>query len=181
ELYQPAHALNTAVLALAVSEVLGFTPEDQRQCGIAALLHDVGMARLPAETLAATKFSSLDRARVRGHPLEGARLLLRQSDVLEAAAVVSYEHHLRQDGNGYPRLSYPREPFPLSRVVAVCDAFDALLAPRPDRPGMDTLGALRQIERSAVAQFDARVVGAFSEVIVSAAADGRLLLTSRVN
>ena len=54
---------------------------------------------------------------------------------LEAAAVVCYEHHLRVDGGGYPRLSYPREPHVLSRVVAVCDAFDALLV-APPRPAL---------------------------------------------
>jgi HD-GYP domain-containing protein (c-di-GMP phosphodiesterase class II) len=165
---------------MAVAEALRMGAEERRECGIAALLHDIGMARLPAEG-AADHFSSQDRARVRGHPLEGARLLLRQGELVEGAAVVSYEHHLRQDGSGYPRLSYPREPHRLSRVVAVCDAFDALLAPRPDRPGFEPIGALREIERSAVTQFDPRVVGAFSEVVVRAASRKGLVLTLRQN
>jgi HD-GYP domain-containing protein (c-di-GMP phosphodiesterase class II) len=179
--YQPAHALNTALLAMAVADAMRLAQDDRRECGLAALLHDIGMARLPGESATAERFSSQDRARVRGHPLEGARLLLRQSDALEGAAVVSYEHHLRQDGSGYPRLNYPREPHLLSRVVAVCDAFDALLAPRQDRPGYEPLSALREIERSAVTQFDARVVGAFSEVVVRTAGRGALTLTLRPN
>jgi cyclic di-GMP phosphodiesterase len=180
ESYQPAHALNTALLAMAVADALRMGPEERRECGIAALLHDIGMARLPAEGVA-ERFSSQDRARVRGHPLEGARLLLRQGEMLEGAAVVSYEHHLRQDGSGYPRLSYPREPHVLSRVVAVCDAFDALLAPRRERAGFEPLGALREVERSAVTQFDPRVVSAFSEVIVRSAGRNSLVLTLRQN
>ena len=117
---------------------------------------------------------------MRGHPLEGARLLLRQSEPFETAAVVSYEHHLRHDGSGYPRLSYPREPHMLSRIIAVCDAFDALLAPRPDRPGLESTVALLQLERSAVTQFDGRVVGAFSEAVLRGGRERGLHLTSRV-
>jgi HD-GYP domain-containing protein (c-di-GMP phosphodiesterase class II) len=180
EAYQPAHAVNTALLALLVGEALGLGPDERRECGLAALLHDIGMARLPSELLSVDRFTSADRARVRGHPLEGARLLLRHGESLDGAAVVSYEHHLRQDGAGYPRLSYPREAHILSRIVAVCDAFDALLAPRHDRTPYDPTSALLELERNAVTQFDPRVVSAFSDVIMRSASAGGLTLTSRV-
>lgn len=179
EEYQPAHALNTALLALAVGRELELSPADRHEAGLASLLHDIGMIRLPAETLAVDRFTPEDRAVLRGHPLEGARLLLRQGQSFESAAVVAYEHHLRSDGSGYPRLSYPREPHQLSRLVAVCDAFDALLAPRADRPGLDPASALRQLERSAVTQFDPAVVGALGEVVLRAAGQGTLALTTR--
>jgi hypothetical protein len=177
--YQPAHALNSALLSLVVADSLGMALEERRECGIAALLHDIGMARLPAETVLGEQFSSQDRARVRGHPLEGARLLLRHGEALDGAAVVSYEHHLRVDGGGYPRLNYPREPHVISRVVAVCDAFDALLSPRPDRAALDPASALLELERSAVTQFDPRIVSAFSDVMMRSARAGGLLLTMR--
>ena len=177
--YLPAHALNTALLSMAVAEPLGLGAEERREMALAALLHDVGMARLPSETLVASHFTDQDRARVRGHPLEGARVLLRHGEQLEGAAVVAYEHHLRQDGSGYPRLSYPREPHLLTRVVAVCGAFDALLAHRPDRLPMEPSLALREIERNVVSQFDPRVVAAFAEVMLSSARRGSLALTLR--
>jgi HD-GYP domain-containing protein (c-di-GMP phosphodiesterase class II) len=179
--YQPAHALNTALLAMRVADALHLGPDERRECGVAALLHDIGMARLPQTMEQPERFTPQDRARVRGHPLEGARLLLRQGEALEGAAVVSYEHHLRQDGTGYPRLNYPREPHVLSRIVAVVDAFDALLAPRLDRPGSEPTAALREIERSALTQFDPRIVAAFSQAIVQAASRRHLSLTLRPN
>jgi HD-GYP domain-containing protein (c-di-GMP phosphodiesterase class II) len=179
--YQPAHALNTALLAMGVADALRLGADERRECGVAALLHDIGMARLPQPQERTERFTPQDRARVRGHPLEGARLLLRQGEALEGAAVVSYEHHLRQDGSGYPRLSYPREPHLLSRIVAVVDAFDALLAPRLDRPGFEPTAALREIERSAVTHFDPRIVAAFSEAVVRAASRRQLSLTLRPN
>lgn len=179
--YLPAHALNTALLALAVAEPLGLGPEERHETAIAALLHDIGMARLPVETLVASPFTDQDRARVRVHPMEGARLLLSHGEQLESAAVVAYEHHLRMDGGGYPRLSYPREPHALTRVIAVCGAFDALLAHRPDRAPVEPALALRELERNAVTQFDGRVVGAFAEVMLQSARHGRLALTLRQN
>lgn len=177
--YQPAHALNCALLSLVLADSLGMAPEERRECGVAALLHDIGMARLPAETVLGARFTPQDRARVRGHPLEGARLLLRHGEALQGAAVVCYEHHLRVDGGGYPRLNYPREPHVLSRVVAVCDAFDALLSPRPDRASLDPGNALLELERSAVTQFDPRIVSAFSDVMMRSARAGGLVLTMR--
>ncbi len=180
ETYQPAHAVNTTLLALLVTEALGLGLDERRECGLAALLHDIGMARLPTEMLSIERFSTADRGRVRGHAMEGARLLLRNGDTLDGAAVVAYEHHIRQNGGGYPRLSYPREAHILSRIVAVCDAFDALLAPRPDRAASDPASALLELERNAVTSFDPRVVSAFSEVIMRSASAGGLTLTSRV-
>lgn len=179
--YQPAHAINSALLALVVADALGLGKDERRECGLAALLHDVGMARLPDDLLNSDRFTSQDRARVRSHPQEGARLLLRHSEVLEGPAVVCYEHHLRTDGSGYPRLSYPREPHLFSRVVAICDAFDALLAPRPDRMPLDPAGALVELERNAGTHFDPKIVSAFSEMVMRSAGGGGLSLTLRPN
>ncbi len=179
--YLPSHALNTALLSFAVAEAMRLAPDDRREAALAALLHDVGMVALPMEEVSGEEFSNHSRALVRAHPLEGARMLLRQSDAFETAAVVSYEHHLHSDGSGYPRLNYPREPHLLSRIVAVCDAFDALLAPRPDRAGFTVTEATREIERAAARQFDPRVVTAFSEVVVRATARNDIAVTLRTH
>ncbi|HWA16285.1 MAG TPA: HD domain-containing phosphohydrolase [Gemmatimonadales bacterium] len=179
--YLASHALNTALLAFATAEALRLPPDERRETALAALLHDVGMAALPAEEVSGEAFTSHSRAVVRGHPLEGARLLLRQSDAFEIAAVVSYEHHLHTDGTGYPRLNYPREPHLLSRIVAVCDAFDALLAPRPDRPGFTIPEASREIQRGAGTQFDQKVVLAFYDVVMRATAHNDIAVTLRTH
>jgi HD-GYP domain-containing protein (c-di-GMP phosphodiesterase class II) len=172
--YQPAHALNTAILALALAEALQLGREEARQAGLAALVHDLGMARVPPEALASETLTTADRARVRNHPVEGARLLLRLGEGWELAAVAAYEHHLRPDGTGYPRMSYPREAHFLSRMIAVCDTFDALRAPRPDRPAFEAEPALLEIERVSGTQFDPRVVPAFGRMIREALEQGAL-------
>ncbi len=175
ETYQPAHALNSAILALALADTLQLGKEETRQAGLAALLHDLGMARVPAETLASETLSAAARAGVRGHPIEGARLLLRLGEGWELAAVAAYEHHLRPDGSGgYPSMSYPREAHFVSRMVAVCDAFDALRTARPDRPAFEPEPALALLEQGSGTQFDPRIVPAFGQMIRTALDQGSL-------
>lgn len=178
--YQAAHAINTTLLALALAETLGLSPGDRGTAGAAALLHDVGMVRLP-DLARGGELSTTERARVQNHPVEGARLLLQRTDRFEAAALAAYEHHLRSDGRGYPRLIYTREPHYLSRLVAVCDVFDAIQAPRPDRQARPALVALAELEGPASAGLDSELVAAFGALARGLAGTGRIGLTSRVN
>jgi HD-GYP domain-containing protein (c-di-GMP phosphodiesterase class II) len=101
---------------------------------------------------------------VRDHPVIAERILLRARGLEPVAALVrsSREHF---DGSGHPdRLA--GEDIPLgARIVAVCDAFDAMLSKRPWRPAMSTERALAELRAGAGAQFDAAVVDAFDAVI----------------
>jgi hypothetical protein len=177
--YQAAHAINTALMALALAEALGLSADDRTTAAGAALLHDVGMVVLP-ELAPGGEYSPGLQARIQDHPVEGARLLLQRPDRFEAAALAAYEHHLRAGGQGYPRLNYPREAHYLSRLVAVCDAFDGIQAPRPERPGRAPLAALAELEGPGCAGLDPELVTAFAKMVRELAGSGRLILTSRV-
>jgi HD-GYP domain-containing protein (c-di-GMP phosphodiesterase class II) len=181
EEYLPVHAVNTAILAFAAAGRLGLSTAEARDCARAALLHDVGMVRVPDQLLAAPSLDASDRARIRVHPVEGARMLLRQGDGWELAATVAYEHHLALDGGGYPRLSYPREPHQASRLVAVCSTYDALRAPRADRPGLENDTALDALEQASGTQLDPRMVQPFSQMLRDFEERGELALISRAN
>ncbi|MEO5510169.1 MAG: HD domain-containing phosphohydrolase [Longimicrobiales bacterium] len=132
--YVAVHAINVALLAMALAEFDGVDHAAVREIGIAGLLHDVGMARVPTELLAKSEqLSEADRERVRQHPLTGARIIVEADAALELAAVVAYEHHLHVDGTGYPLLRYPRKPHYASQLVQLCDVYHALCSPRPFR------------------------------------------------
>jgi hypothetical protein len=110
---------------------------------LAALLHDVGMVRVPVEVLA--KLGPLDDAErrvVEGHAALGADALARLSPpapwLVEAAAA----HHERLDGTGYPAGLHDLQIKPLVRLLAVCDVYVALASPRPHRPALETRTAL---------------------------------------
>lgn len=132
--YLAVHALNVALLAMALAEYVDFDSDATRRVGAAALLHDIGMTRLPMELIAKPgQISAVERDRIKEHPAEGARIILAADPSLELAATVAYEHHLKVDGSGYPRLTYPRPAHYVSRLVQLCDIYHALRSPRPFR------------------------------------------------
>jgi putative nucleotidyltransferase with HDIG domain len=132
--YTTVHSLNVSVLSMSLAESLGTSPDDVRDIGEAALLHDLGKAHTPIEVLQKPgKLSPDEWEIIKRHPEEGARIILRSGGSMEFAAVVAYEHHLTWQGGGYPNLRFPRRPHPVSQMVQICDIFDALRTERPFR------------------------------------------------
>jgi putative nucleotidyltransferase with HDIG domain len=170
--YTTTHALNVAVLTMALTESMGLPPAEVRAFGIAGLLHDIGKVHVPEEVLTKPgKLTDQERALMNTHPVEGARILLEQYRNLELAAVVAYEHHINADGQGYPQLRFGRVAHPASRLVHVCDVYDALRTNRPYRDAWDAARTLEYIRERAGIEFDAefadgflRMMGAYDEV-----------------
>lgn len=132
--YVAVHAINVSLLAMALGEFTGLDDGEVRDLGMAALLHDIGMAGVPAELLAkAEQLEPAERELVKQHPLLGATLIVEADAALDLAAVVAYEHHIRLDGSGYPALTFPRNGHFASRLVQLCDIYHALRSPRPFR------------------------------------------------
>ncbi|MFL5507068.1 MAG: HD-GYP domain-containing protein [Gemmatimonadales bacterium] len=159
------HAINVAILAMTLGEGLGMASRDVHAVGSAGLLHDVGIAQLPEELLAKSVLTPEERRRIEEHPVIGARMLLARGAVFDLAAVVAYEHHMRPDGTGFPRLRVPRDMHYISRLVAVCDVYDALRTPRPWRPAWTPSRALEFVEEGAGTTFDAGVARAFAALV----------------
>ncbi len=94
------------------------------------------------------------------HPVEGAKLLLAK-DGLDLAAAVAYEHHVMIDGGGYPKLRHGRGCHLGSRLVHICDVFDALRTKRPYREAWEQERVLAYLESKAGTELDAELVGYF--------------------
>jgi HD-GYP domain-containing protein (c-di-GMP phosphodiesterase class II) len=155
------HAVNTAILAMSFSEWLGLGGEETRAVGRAALLHDIGMVRVPDEVFRVERLSEAGRSGVARHPEEGARLLMSRSAELDLAATTAYEHHFRMDGTGYPARRFHPEPHYISRVIAVCGGYDALRSERCYRPARDAATALREIENAKGSVYDPAIATSF--------------------
>lgn len=166
--YGALHAINVATLAMALAERIGIGSRDVRAIGTAALLCDIGMARIPREVLESPVLNDSQRRIVQRHTIEGARLLLARRGDFELAAVVAYEHHLQPDGRGYPHLPAAREPHYVSRLVRVCDVYDALRSLRVARPAWSAEEAIGLLERGAGTSFDAGLVAAFVRMMAEA-------------
>ncbi len=160
--YTTTHAMNVSVLSMALGEFLNLSRDTVRSIGMAGLLHDLGKIRIPLEILNKPgRLSAEERTVVEAHPADGARILLAGQDSLDLAALVAYEHHLMLDGGGYPCLHYPRNAQFASRLVHVCDVYDALRTKRPYREAWESERAMAYIEERAGREFDPEIARAF--------------------
>jgi putative nucleotidyltransferase with HDIG domain len=160
--YTTAHSLNVSVLSMALAEALGYGPKQVRAVGVAGLLHDIGKVSIPIEVLTKPgKLTDQERELMNQHPVEGARIILRSGDEMELAATVAYEHHIMINGGGYPTLHYPRESGTASRLVHVCDVYDALCTRRPYREAWSSDQSIAYLESRVGLEFDADMVATF--------------------
>jgi putative nucleotidyltransferase with HDIG domain len=160
--YTTTHSMNVAVLAMALAESLELPPRDVRTFGVAGLLHDIGKVKIPLEVLTKPgRFTDEERALMNEHPAEGARIILQSEEALDLPAVVAYEHHIMLNGDGYPKLRYRRDCHRASKLVHVCDVYDALRTNRPYRDAWPQERALAYVEGRAGTEFDPELAGAF--------------------
>jgi putative nucleotidyltransferase with HDIG domain len=164
--YTTTHSLNVSVLTMALAEWLGFGAQDVRAFGVAGLLHDLGKVKVPLEILnKAGKLDERERAVMNSHPVEGARLIIAEEPELDMAAVVAYEHHIMLNGGGYPSFKYQRDCHDASKLVHVCDVYDALRTNRPYRDAWPFGKVLAYLEERSGVEFDGEIAHAFSTMM----------------
>lgn len=141
------HTLSVAGYAAAFGATLGLNGGDQGRLARAALLHDIGKSRIPAEILNKPGRLSPEEWRLMcRHPVIGADLLVAQGGVEPAVIDVVRHHHERIDGIGYPdRLAGPAIS-DLTRLTAICDVFSALTERRAYRRPLAPSEALSAME-----------------------------------
>jgi putative nucleotidyltransferase with HDIG domain len=160
--YTTTHSLNVCVLAMGLAEWLGLGARDVRGFGTAGLLHDIGKTKIPSEILnKAGRLEPEEREIMNRHPAFGARIIIEAEDRLDLAAVVAYEHHIMLNGGGYPRFDYPRDCHQASKLVHVCDVYDALRTNRPYRAAWPAARVLAYLEERSGTEFDPDTVRAF--------------------
>jgi putative two-component system response regulator len=151
-----------AMTAQALARLIGLDAEDQEVAYHAGLLHDIGQIGLPEEllnrqgTLTPEEFAQIQQHTVLGAELAGP---FRPATVLAPAI---RHHHERWDGAGYPdKLQGPAIPM-MARIVAVADAFHAMITDRPYRPRHSVAKALEILAGGSGTQWDPRLVAAFA-------------------
>jgi diguanylate cyclase (GGDEF)-like protein len=155
------------VLAEEVARTLDLPPHVIEQVRLAAELHDIGKVAIPNALLDNPgPLSAEEREFVHRHATIGERIVSAAPDLAQVAPLVrsSHEHF---DGSGYPDgLSAKAIPVG-ARIISVCDAFEALTSPRPQRPALSPSAALSELQRCAGTQFDPDVVAAFATTLAS--------------
>ena len=166
-----SHLHDVAMLAREVGQRLGMNGEELDEIAQAAELHDVGKMAIPDAIL--KKPGPLDHEEwefIRGHTIIGERIVSAAPALVSVAKLIRSSHE-RFNGTGYPD-ALKGEEIPLgARVVAVCDAYDAMIGPRPYRLGLSKEDAISELRRCASAQFDPVVVDVFCSVVDSLEVD----------
>jgi HD-GYP domain-containing protein (c-di-GMP phosphodiesterase class II) len=175
ELELTAHGRSVSLLAMQLAEALDFDANRVRRVGLAGALHDVGKREIDPGILAKPGPLNPDEwEQIRRHPELGERILRRVG--LEDAARWVRWHHERPDGSGYPD-GLGRDEIPLeAAILAVADAFDAMVTNRCYGEQLDEGQALHELRRCAGKQFDPTVVAAAlrCHLHVSDGADARV-------
>jgi diguanylate cyclase (GGDEF)-like protein len=158
------HVHDVRDLCDAVADQLDLWPEVKAPLLQAASLHDVGKVAIPDTILDKPgPLSEEEWEFMRRHTIIGERILSAAPALADAAALVRSSHE-RWDGWGYPD-GLAEDAIPLgARIIAVCDAFDAMVSPRPYRTPISETEALRELIRCSGSQFDPAVVDAFRAV-----------------
>jgi putative nucleotidyltransferase with HDIG domain len=167
--YTAEHTRAVALLAVKVGEELGLSPARLRELAIGALLHDIGKLSVPDSIL--QKPAALEEheyAVIQRHPEWGRELVLQLGFGRQVARLVS-DHHERLDGGGYPRGLREAELDLETRVLTVCDVFDALLSDRVYRDAWTRERALGLLRAESGTAFDPRCVEALERIVAQPA------------
>ncbi len=163
---RPSAVITTIVDSMARS--LQLPDAEVERIRIAALLHDIGKLALPEEVL--DKHSPLTSAEWRSvvqHPRIG-QVILEQAAALKDAIPIILHHHERFAGHGYP-YGLRATDIPLgARIVAIADAYDAMVNDRPYKPALSHQAALDELRLHSGTQFDPELVTLFCELFATA-------------
>jgi HD-GYP domain-containing protein (c-di-GMP phosphodiesterase class II) len=164
--YTERHTRRVALRAVQVGEQLGLSRNRLRQLAIGGLVHDIGKLSVPDAIL--QKPGSLDEneyAIVQRHPERGNKLLAELGGFSEAVRELVLNHHERLDGGGYPRGLSGDDIDLDTRILTVCDVYDALISKRVYREAWTHEDAMALLRRETGTAFDERCVTALEHVI----------------
>ncbi len=163
--YTANHSRAVVEQAGRVGTELGLSQVELQTLRLAAIFHDIGKLAVPEAILSKRgQLTDAERVEIERHAVVGERILVPVDFLADVLPLVRHEHE-RWDGRGYPD-GLSGEAIPLgSRIILVCDAYDAMVSDRPYRAALSPVQAREELVRGAGTQFDERVVGVLLALI----------------
>lgn len=158
------HNKRVTLLSMGIGREIGLREEDMRSLELSALLHDLGLLRIPENIFHKKNLSRKELELIHKHPLESVNMISSVPMLQNALLPIKY-HHERFDGTGYPD-GLKGEQIPLlSRILAVVDAYEAMSRENIVDSQTKEEEALAEIKRCSGTQFDPKVVEVFAKVL----------------
>jgi HD-GYP domain-containing protein (c-di-GMP phosphodiesterase class II) len=152
-------------LVMGIAQQMRLDSQQMQALQYASMLHDAGKVDIPLQILTKTsKLTPHELNIIKGHPLKGVQIL-RPLQILRPAIPIILQHHERYDGKGYPSKLKGEQITIGARIMAVADAFEAMVYGRPYKERMNINSAISEIKKKNGTQFDPQVVEAFLKAI----------------
>jgi len=165
--YTFAHSVNVAVMAITAGISLGLSRSQLKNIGLGSILHDLGKVKIPSSILNKEgKLSPDEFLEIKKHPGFGYEMVKTQELIPGPSALIIYQHHERMNGEGYPEGLKSEQIGLLSRISAVADVYDALVADRPYHSAYPPYKAIEILESSGEL-FDLKVLHNFIQHIAA--------------
>ena len=163
------HTRRVAALAVELGERMGLSPTRLRSLAIGGLLHDIGKLSIPDAILKKPgALSDEEFAAIKQHPVSGRELIGELAGFDPIVERLVRDHHERLDGTGYPSGLRADELDLETRILAVCDVYDALVSPRVYRAAWAVQDALSLLRAESDTAFDVSCVAALIEIVTPA-------------
>jgi HD-GYP domain-containing protein (c-di-GMP phosphodiesterase class II) len=161
------HSMNVCILALAFGRYLGLSEDELNELGIGALLHDLGKVKIPMEILHKTeRLTDEEFNIIRQHPVHGRVILEEASGKVPQTVIdVTYSHHERANGSGYPQGLLLKELHLFVKIVAIVDVYDAITSDRSYHDGISSHDALKRMYEWRETDFDPDLLEKFIQCL----------------
>jgi len=177
-LYQ--HSLNVCIYVTMLGMVNGYTRDQLMTIGMGALLHDIGLTKVPATLLnKAGRLSSEEYEEIKKHPELGFKLLKDEPNMPLLSAHCAFQHHEREDGSGYPRGVGSKDIHDYAKWIAVADSYDAMTTHRAHRTAMLPHQAMEILFAGVGTLYDQKKVALFRDNVAIYPLGVTVLLSSK--
>ena len=159
-----AGVVSVTILSTIMGMVLKFTSHRLIQLTTGALLHDIGMVKVPKTILRKKeKLTAEELNQIHTHPIYSYRVISKELKYPEEIGVIALQHHERWDGQGYPRKLHGEDINIFARVVAVADSYVAMINNRPHRNSIIGYSAMKSVLNDNGRHFDPKILKVFLE------------------
>ncbi|MGZ8446325.1 MAG: HD-GYP domain-containing protein [Candidatus Deferrimicrobiaceae bacterium] len=166
--YTVTHSLNVSAIVMAQAASLDLPENQIQEIGLAAMLHDVGKEMVPSAILQKPgKIDPSEFATMAQHPVLGAKALRKMDCGSDLPVIVSFEHHMKYDGSGYPKIPSWGRLHPVSYMTQIADVYDALRTYRPYRDSLDMKTTLSIMEKGRGTEFEPNLFDNFLRSVLA--------------
>lgn len=160
------HAISSSVLMVACCDTLGYDSKKQQEMGLGAMLHDIGMVKVPTHIINKPGKLTPDEQRIlREHVVHGYNMLKDVPNIPESTLLMAYQHHERIDGSGYPRGLKGTQVAEHIQLLGIIDTYDAATSFKGYKNKISHKQALSEIMVKYKNQFSTDLVNTFVQSV----------------